>query len=98
MATSEASLADTLRYIANCQTITLDGFIVQRLRAAATLLDAANKRQRETERLRVLLAWALPYVPEPTPSQEGGLFGQRYRAATALAAEAAAAMDHGAAS
>lgn len=82
--TQQPTLAATLRYIADCKAITLDEGHITRLRAAAALLEAANQRQWETERLRVLLAWAMAYVPEPLPSHEGGLFARRYQDAAVL--------------
>jgi hypothetical protein len=45
----------------------------------ATALTADN------ERLRELLRWALPYVPEPLPSAEGGEFAENYHDAVRLA-------------
>lgn len=41
----------------------------------------------ENERLRELLAWALPYVPEPLPSMTGGEFATRYGEAVVAAAQ-----------
>jgi hypothetical protein len=78
------NLSSFLRRVAHCKTITPTEEEQRQLLAAATLLEDAVTRHRETERLRILLAWALAYVPDPTPSQAGGTFARRHYAALTL--------------
>lgn len=50
------------------------GWALARIRRASAL-------EAEVKRLRELLRWALPYVPEPLPSMEGGEFAESYHEA-----------------
>lgn len=55
--------------------------------------DDIDELRRVNDHLRMLLAYLLPYAPEPTPSMAGGEYDGRYREAAARAEGAVVRTD-----